>query len=178
MNQSSKTKKMVLCALFAAVLCVSAYISIPLPNGSHITFLNFILMIISMIFATYESATIVLIWMLLGIVGIPVFIGGQAGIGYLLGPYGGYNVAFLLVAIIIPLIRGKNYNRIRFTIVSVFGAILVDFVGAMWWMVVGHITLKAAIISGFFTFLPLDLVKAVIAAQIIPAFRKVLEQNQ
>lgn len=178
MNQASKTKKMVLCAFFAAILCISAYISIPLPNGSHITFLNFVLMIISMLFATGESATIVLVWILLGIVGMPVFIGGQAGIGYLLGPYGGYNVAFLLIAIIIPLIRGKKYNRIRFTLVSILGAILVDLVGAVWWMVIGHISLKAAIISGFLTFLPLDLVKAVIAAQIIPAFRNVVAQNE
>ena len=35
------SKALVIKALFAAVLCVSAYISIPLPTGAHITFLNF-----------------------------------------------------------------------------------------------------------------------------------------
>ncbi len=44
------TYSLVLMALFAAVLCVSAYISIPLPNGSHITLLNFVVTLISLIF--------------------------------------------------------------------------------------------------------------------------------
>ena len=83
------TYSIVMMALFAAILCVSAYISIPLPNGTHITLLNFVITLIALVFPLAESFFIGLIWMLLGLVGVPVFVGGQAGPGYLFGTYGG-----------------------------------------------------------------------------------------
>ena len=93
------TQNLVLMALFAAVLCVSAYISIPLPNGSHITALNFVVTLIGLVFTVEQSFFISLVWLLLGAVGVPVFIGGQGGIGYLLGQYGGYSFAFVKISI-------------------------------------------------------------------------------
>jgi hypothetical protein len=75
------TYSIVMMALFAAILCVSAYISIPLPNGTHITLLNFVITLIALVFPLAESFFIGLIWMLLGLVGVPVFVGGQAGPG-------------------------------------------------------------------------------------------------
>ena len=86
MNTTAKSKfstySIVMMALFAAILCVSAYISIPLPNGTHITLLNFVITLIALVFPLAESFFIGLIWMLLGLVGVPVFVGGQAGPGY------------------------------------------------------------------------------------------------
>lgn len=176
MNSSTKeqlfsTKSMVGMAMFAAILCVSAYISIPLPNGSHITFLNFVSTLVALLFPCSQAVFITLIWMLLGIVGVPVFIGGQAGLGYLFGPWGGYNFAFLIVAFLLPLIRGKKYNRIRYTIVSLLSVVLVDLIGTIWLMISNHSSFSAAFLIGFVPFILLDAVKAVVVAQIVPAFR-------
>ena len=168
------TKSLVIMAMFAAVLCVSAYISIPLPNGSHITALNFVVTIIALVFPVQQSFLIVFVWMLLGAVGVPVFIGGGAGFGYLAAPYGGYTFAFIFIAILLPLVCGKKYNRIFYTVMAVLSAVLVDVIGSIWLMYNSGITLKAAFISGFLPFISLDLVKAVIAAQIVPQLRKVV----
>ncbi len=54
-----------------------------------------------------------LVWMLLGLVGVPVFVGGQAGPGYLFGTYGGFSFAFIFIAILIPSFAERS------TIVSV-----------------------------------------------------------
>jgi biotin transport system substrate-specific component len=175
MKQKFSTKSMVLVSLFAAVLCVSAYISVTLPNGSHITFLNFIVMIVVLVFSVQDSAAIVAVWLLLGAVGVPVFVGGNAGIGYLLSPYGGYSFSFLAVAVLLPLIRGKKYRRIYYTVISLLGALLVDVIGAMWWMIIGHLTFRQAVVMGVLAFLPLDCVKAVVAAQVVPAFRRIVK---
>ena len=161
------TYSIVMMALFAAILCVSAYISIPLPNGTHITLLNFVITLIALVFPLAESFFIGLIWMLLGLVGVPVFVGGQAGPGYLFGTYGGFSFAFIFIAILIPIFRGKKYNRIRYTIVAMLSAVLVDAVGSL-------CSIKAAFVAGFLPFIALDLVKAVVAAQIVPAFRKLI----
>lgn len=173
-KQLFSTKSMVQMALFAAILCVSAYISIPLPNGSHITFLNFVSTLVALLFSCSQAVCTTLIWMLLGIVGVPVFIGGQAGVGYLLSPWGGYNFAFVVVAILLPLIRGKNYNRVRYTIVSLLSVVLVDLIGTVWLMISNHLDFPSAFLAGFVPFILLDAVKAVVVAQIVPAFRRVI----
>ncbi len=166
-------------ALFAAILAISAYISIPLPlpGGPHLTLQNFMLLLIALLLSWQESLLVVVVWMLLGIIGVPVFIGGKASVGYLLNPWGGYTIAFLVVALLLPLFRGKKYHRIRYTLVSVAGVILIDFFGMLYlhfYPASGYADWKLALTVGFAAFLPLDLVKAVAAAQMVPAFRRII----
>lgn len=109
------TKSIVLMALFAALLCVSAYISIslPIPGAPHLTLVNFMVLLISFVLPAFQPALVVAVWMLLGIVGVPVFIGGATGIGYLIGPWGGYTLSFIVVAILAPIVRGKNTTELN-----------------------------------------------------------------
>lgn len=171
------TQSLVTMAIFAAILSISAYISVPtpLPGSPHITLLNFVILLIGLLFPTAQSFLIILVWMLLGAVGIPVFIGGGAGFGYLLGPWGGYTLSYLGIAILMPLSRGKKYSRVRFTIVSIIAALLIDLVGMLWLMAMNHLNLQTGFLTGFLPFLPLDMVKAVVVAQIIPPFRRIMK---
>lgn len=174
MDKHFTTRSLVIMALFAAVLSVSAYISIPLPTGSHITLLNFVVVLIALIFPLEQSFIITLVWLLLGAVGIPVFIGGNAGVSYLISGWGGYSFSFLIIAILLPLLCKKEYNRIYYTILSIFAVVVIDIIGAVWLMIITNISIKQAFLTGFLTFIPLDLVKAIIAAQIVPQFRKIV----
>ena len=63
-EQSNKTKRLVVSALFAALLCIGAYISIPLPipGAPHITMVNFVLLLIALLFNVGESFLIVAVW--------------------------------------------------------------------------------------------------------------------
>lgn len=169
-------KRLVTMALFAAVLCVSAYISIPLPlpGAPHITMLNFVILLIALLFPPLDAFLIILVWMLLGIIGLPVFIGGGSGFGYLLMPYGGYTAVFPLVGLLLPLLRGRSYSRLRYTLAAVAGAVFIDLFGTFWLMHMNQLGLTAGLLAGFVPFIPLDLVKSVVAAQIVPAFRRVM----
>ena len=173
------TARLVMCALFAALLCIAAYISVPLPlpGAPHITMINFVLFIIALLFAPADSFLIVMVWLILGTVGLPVFIGGKGGIGYLIQPWGAYTWAFPIVALVLPLIRGKKYNRIWYTVCGIIGVVIIDAVGMFYLMAMSHYDLATGFTIGFLPFLPLDLVKAVVAAQIIPAFKKVMPQE-
>ena len=115
-----------------------------------------------------------LIWFLLGLLGLPVLIGGASGIGYVLGPWGGYSIAFLIVAALVPLICTRRYNRVLYTIIAILSAAFVDLFGSIWMMVVSDIALVPALVAGFLPFIVLDVVKAVIAAQIVPQIRKIV----
>ncbi len=176
-KQLITTKRMVLCGLFAALLCISAYLSIPtpLPMAPKITLMNFVVFLIALLFPVTESFLIGLVWFLLGAVGLPVFIGGGSGIGYLIAPYGAYTWAFPIVLIVLPLIRGKKYNRIWYTICGIIGVLIIDIIGMLWLMFSMKYDFKTAFLTGFIPFIPLDLLKAIVVAQIVPAFKHIME---
>lgn len=165
------TKNLVIMAMFSAILCVAAYLTITLPNGSHITLLNFAILLVALIFPARQGFCITLVWLLIGAVGIPVYAGGNAGLGYLFGNYGGYILGLLITPVIIPLLSGQKYQRIRATFAAIFSVIMVDALGMIQWMLLAHLGIQEAFVAGFLSFIILDLVKAIIAAQIAPALR-------
>ena len=140
------TQSLVMMAIFAAILCISAYISIPIPvpGAPHITLLNFVILLIALLFPLQQSFFIILVWMLLG-------------------------------GVILPLIRGKKYNRIRYTLSAIAGALIIDILGMFWLMAQNHLNLQSAFLIGFVPFIPLDLVKSIVAAQIVPAFKNIIK---
>lgn len=167
-------------AMFTAMLCVASYISIPLPipGSPRITLVNMIVLLIAMLFPVSYTGLIIAVWLLLGILGMPVFIGGVSGLGYLLSGWGGYTLAFLPGSLFIALFQKKRQNRILMTGVAVAGVCIIDFLGMLW--LKGYsgaaMSWKLAWLTGFVAFLPLDLVKAVLAVQILPAFRRVMRE--
>ena len=178
-NRLFSTKNIVQMALFAALLCISAYVSIPLPlpGGGHLSIINFVVILIAMLFPLGQSFFIILIWMLLGALGLPVYAAGGAGVGYLLSPLGGYNIGFLLVSILLPLLRKKNCKGHYVIFLAFFGVLLIDFIGMVWIKLLGSISWRAAFLAGFLPFVPLDLVKAVVVAKILPAFWRIMMEG-
>ncbi len=172
------TKTLVQMALFTALLCVSAYVSIPLPlpGAPHITLNNFMILLIALLFPCAQSLLIILAWMLLGIVGLPVYIAGRSGIGYLLSGWGGYTLVFPFAALLTAVSRGGTYHRFRYTVAAVLGALTIDLLGMFWLMLMTKINLPAGIATGFLPFLPLDILKSVVAAQLVPAFLRVMKE--
>ena len=88
---------------------------------------------------------------------------------------GRITATFILVAVILPLIRGKKYNRIRYTLSAIAGALIIDILGMFWLMAQNHLNLQSAFLIGFVPFIPLDLVKSIVAAQIVPAFKNIIK---
>lgn len=77
-------------ALFAALLCVSSYISIPLPfSAVSLTLQTLIINMIAILLPPKKAGLTVLVWMLLGLAGLPVFSGGMGGAGKIVRTYRG-----------------------------------------------------------------------------------------
>lgn len=82
-------RNMALCALFSAVLCVCAWVAVPIGDV-YITMQTFgVFLCLGLLGGKYGSISI-LIYLLLGTVGLPVFSGFRGGMGALLGTSGGY----------------------------------------------------------------------------------------
>ena len=165
-----KTNGMILCALFAALTGVGGLIAIPLPfTPVPITLQTFFTFLAGAILGKYLGALSQLIYLLLGVVGLPVFAKGSSGIGVLLGPTGGYLIGFIPAAFLVGYLlerREKPSFGLIF-LAMVVGVVAIYLPGVGWLMWVARMNLVKALILGALPFMPGDAVKIVVGALIM-----------
>ena len=88
-------RKKMLVSLFAALLCVSSYVVIPI-GPVPVTLQVLFVLLAGAVLGAKMGALSVVIWVMLGAFGLPVFAGGKAGPMVLLGPTGGYLLGFVI----------------------------------------------------------------------------------
>ena len=94
-----KIRTMTRCALFAALMGICSWISVPVGDGA-VTLQTLGLFLTLGILGGTKGCVTVLIYLCLGTVGLPVFSGFQGGFAVLLGPTGGFLWGFLLSAVV------------------------------------------------------------------------------
>lgn len=75
MMMKESTKNLVLCAMCAAITCVLAPLSIPMPSGVPISLATFSVMLAGVLLGAKYGTVSQLIYLILGAVGLPVFAG-------------------------------------------------------------------------------------------------------
>jgi len=98
-----KVRNMVLCGAFAALLALCAWISVPMGSIAFTMQTFGVLFALGLLGGKWGGISI-LVYLLLGAMGVPVFSGFQGGFGVLLGATGGYLTGFLFSALIFWLI--------------------------------------------------------------------------
>lgn len=93
-------------ALFAAIICVGCFIKIPL-GVIPIVLQNVLCVLTGALLGGFEGAAPTAIFLLAGLVGLPVYSGGTSGLAVWLGPTGGFLPGYLLGALTTSLICGK-----------------------------------------------------------------------
>ena len=86
---------MVLCGMFAALVAIGAFIQIPVPYMDYFTLQFFFVLLAGLILGADKGAISVGCYVLLGLVGVPIFAAG-GGIGYIFRPSFGYLVGFIV----------------------------------------------------------------------------------
>ena len=95
-----KTRQLVLAAVFAAMIAVLAPLSIP-TGIVPLTLQTMIVPLVASVTLLPISLSAVAVYLLLGVVGMPVFAGWTSGVGIVIGPTGGYLIGMLLFPLII-----------------------------------------------------------------------------
>lgn len=167
-------------ALFAALIAVLGLVAIPLPfSPVPVTGQSLGIMLAGGILSVRQAAYSVLTFLLIGAVGVPVFAGVTGGIGILVGPRGGYLIGFLVGAIIIALVKGKENNVWRLALANLVGGILVVYtLGVLWLSFVTGMGLEKAITVGALPYIPGDLFKVFVATIVAVTITKRLPKNQ
>jgi biotin transport system substrate-specific component len=158
---------MIYASMFGAMTAIGAWIIIPLPL-IPITLQTLFLSLAAALLGSYLGALSQIIYISLGIIGLPVFAGGKAGFGVLMGPTGGYLVGFILGAYIMgKLIEKKEQPGFIWIAASMFIGLTVIYVlGAAQLMMVAQLSLKKALLVGVLPPLPGDIIKIAAAALI------------
>lgn len=166
-------------ALMAAVICILGPLSIPLPvSPVPISFTNLAIYFAVILLGWKRGTVSYIIYLLIGLVGLPVFSGFTGGPGKLVGPTGGYLVGFILMAVIAGWFIEKYEGKIVMYFVGmVLGTLATYALGTLWLAYVAGMSLKAALIAGVLFYIPGDVAKMIIAALIGGTIRKRLKRG-
>ena len=162
--------KAVLSCLFAALMAIGAYVAIPLPGTPvPIVLQNLFIIVAAAVLGPGWGFLSVLLYLIFGLVGMPVFSGGTGGIAKLLGPTGGYLIGYLPASLVIGLIANRGKQRFLVLILAgLAGMAIVYCLGVTWIKLSLGITWGRALASGLIPFLPGDLAKILLAAFLVP----------
>lgn len=163
-------------AMCVALISIGGYIAFPTPfSPVLVTATTLALGITALVLPPKQTAVAILVWILLGAVGIPVFSGGQGGIGKLLGPSGGFFPGFWLGYVGVSLLKGSKYDWKHYLLVLLVVAFPFTYAfGIAYLMCALHIEMWQAMTMAMFPFIPGDILKAVAAAFLGVRLNKVL----
>lgn len=165
---------MALMGLMTAVICVIAPFSItipfsPVPLSLGTLAIYFVISVLGM----KRGVISVLLYLLLGFVGIPVFSNFTGGIGKVLGPTGGYLMGYLFLALICGFFidRWPGSFFLRFT-GMILGTAVCYLFGTLWLSYQASMSFTQALFSSVVPFLPGDFVKLLIGLLVGQQLRK------
>jgi len=172
----------VLCALFAALTAVCSQIMIPLPfTPIPINLALLAVWVCGGVLGAKKGALSILVYILLGAVGIPVFVGLNAGLGALAGPTGGYIIGYLPSVIIFELfvknvdVQEKKAKTFLLSIIRGLPAMAACYAsGTAWFMMTTGMGFLESLIICVIPFIPGDVLKIVAAVAVTGALRKPL----
>lgn len=157
-------KMMVVAALFSAIIGVAAQIIIKIPPVPF-TGQTLAIMLTATILGKRYGTLSVTLYVLMGIIGIPVYSGMMSGLGVIFGPTGGYIIAFIPGAFLIGLMVEKfGHSTIGSITANIIGAMLILVIGSIWLKFFGHLNWSGAFQGGMLPFIIPDIIKATGAA--------------
>lgn len=166
-----KTIDIVYIGLFAALIAVCAWISIPMTVS--FTLQTCAVCLTAGLLGWKRGTLTVLVYILLGMVGLPVFTGFKSGIAAVTGPTGGYIVGFIFTALIVGLSADRLGKRLWANILFMAIGILVCYLfGTVWFMIAYKVTFVSALTTCVIPFLIPDAVKIAVAAILVNRLKK------
>lgn len=179
MSKKFSVKLMVEIAMVTAVICVLSPFTIPLPFSPVPLSLSIFAIYIGLYALGYKWGTVsILLYILIGLVGVPVFSAFSAGPQKLLGPTGGYIVGYVFIGIITGLFIDKFEKKIYMHVIGmVIGVSVCYLFGTIrFTMLMEQHTFVSALSLCVIPFIPGDILKIVAAVLVGPVLRKQIKK--
>ena len=172
-KRKMSTQDLVMTGMFTAVICVMAQISIqtqPIP----FTLALFAIFLTGALLSPRYAFLSVLVYLLLGAFGVPVFAGLKGGIQHLTGMTGGYLMAYPLMAFVTSLFYKhiKKYKIFALAIGMLVSLFLCYMIGTVWFSFITGTDFYKSLTLCVFPFILFDLLKIVLAISVSMVIRK------
>ena len=171
---SISVRTMVFTALFTAVLCVVAPFSItigPIP----LSFATLVIYLAAGSLTWKYGATAVVLYIILGAIGLPVFSNFEGGFHKIAGLTGGFIIGYIPLALVAGVLADVSKgNRLLYVLGMVIGTGLLYTCGVAWFMLQTELPLVTALIACVTPFLIGDSIKIIIAWLVAPQLRKAI----
>ena len=169
---------MILAALGAALISVCSWIAVPFTVP--FTLQTFAVFCVLTAFGAKVGLISIVVYILLGVIGLPVFSNFQSGAGVLFGATGGYIVGFILIGIIYTVSQKLFPNKTTAQVLSLFIGLLVCYsFGTFWYVAVytkntGDISLSTAISVCVLPFIIPDIIKLLLAVFVSKKTKRII----
>lgn len=170
-----KPVDLALVAMFAVVMAICSWIEIPMTVP--FTLQTFAVYMALLCLGGKRGTMAVVVYLLLGVVGVPVFAGFSGGIGVIMGPTGGYLLGFVPVALLYWLFTAKKEKSVAWTaVICVAGLLLCYAFGTVWFYFVyaktAEMGLWNMLMACVIPFILPDLAKIALAVFLSKSIRK------
>ena len=173
----NRTKTMAQAALCTALLCLLAQVTIPMPSGVPITLQTFAVALAGYCQDAKRASISVVGYLLLGLVGLPVFSAMQGGIGVFAGPTGGFLIGFVPFAALCALAAAAP--RVGWAmLLSLAGLLCCHAFGTVWFSAVARASFGKAFLLASAPYLIKDVISVFAAYLLSRAILKALARSQ
>lgn len=159
----------------SAFVALAARISVPLPfTPVPITGQTLAVLLVGAALGSRQGALSLLLYLLEGAAGLPVFAGGASGLSRLSGPTGGYLLGFVAAAYVTGWLAEHRWDR-RFRsnlLAMLIGNIVIYLFGLPW--LARFVGIEKVLPLGLYPFIPGDLIKLIIATLALPSAWKLI----
>lgn len=177
MNNKSKLSRLTRISLCAAFMCVIAPLALPL-SAIPLTFGTFCLYLIALSFCPFDAFLTVLVYVAVGALGLPVFSGFTGGAQMLIGPTGGFLLAYPLTALLISLLANrKKTGNVRRLFALFCGTALLYACGLIGYLLVTDSPFDLSLFALFAPLFLSDFVKMTASLFVFLRLRPFLEKK-
>jgi len=174
----SRSRGIALAATFAALISLTSPVRIPLDPITQvpITLQVFVVYLAAALLGARYGALSMVIYLVLGAVGLPVFAGLSFGTAVLLGPTGGYLFAFPVATLLGGYVARRRPatrrgDTIRVSLSALLSLLVIYVIGVVWLSYYLGLSLLNGVLLGAVPFIPVDLLKAAVAVPIAVRLR-------
>ncbi len=168
-----KTRDLTMIAMFPALMGATAGISIPLFNLPPITLQTFFVLLAGLVLGPKKAAISMMIYLIIGAIGIPVFSGYRGGLEVLTGFSGGFLGGFVVAAFFVGFMKTGNFinnEKVALIPILIVASLIIYMCGAAYiaFLTKGSFWL---ILGGFYLYFVGDLLKIVAVTYVYARIR-------
>lgn len=175
------TRNLIITALFTSLTAVGGFISIPL-GPVPVTLQTLFVVLSGLILGSKLGSLSQITYVILGLIGVPIFSGGTGGLTSVVSPTFGFLIAFIIASYAIGKLTEKNKSLSRIICSVILGSLIIYVIGVPYFYFIftsflgKDINFYAALKYACIPFLPGDIIKAtisiILAKQLMPRLAK------